>query len=114
MVKGIGKRETTGFFQSLQYADDALIFSSATRRNIISLTFILYSYELLTGLKIKFGKSTVTGIGILNKHRDQIAAILESKSSDFPLSYLALLLWTGKLTQNDWKPLVEKITKKLA
>ena len=76
----MARQETTGVFHSLQFADDALIFSGVGRQNIVSLKFILYSYELPIGLKINFEKSTVLGLGITDKHRDQVAAILGSKS----------------------------------
>lgn len=46
---------THGLFV-LQYADDAILFSSPLPHHVIALKFILCSVELLSGLKINFDK----------------------------------------------------------
>ena len=67
MVKGIGEQEVISHIHNLQFADNTLIFSGVLWENITSLKFILYSFELLSCLRINFEKSTVIGIGITKK-----------------------------------------------
>ena len=67
LIKGIGDNEVFSHILNLQFTDDTLIFSGIYRENITSLKFIVYSYELLSGLKINFKKSVVIGIGISKK-----------------------------------------------
>lgn len=114
LIKGIGNIDILNRFHNLQFADDTLIFSGAHRENITALKFILYSYELMTGLKINFEKSMVIGIGITDNHRNQIAKVLGSRTKDFPFNYLGLPLRSGRLKQQDWVQLIERIAKKLS
>ena len=67
MIKGIGENQDISHILNLQFADDTLSFSRIQRENITSLKFILYSYELLSGLKISFEKSTMIGIELFQK-----------------------------------------------
>ena len=109
LIKGTGPRDTIGLCQSLQFADDTLIFCTAHGAHVVSLKFILYSFELLTGLKINFEKSVVLGLGIQCDHRDRLAHILGCTSANFSLKYLGIQLHFRKLRSDEWMPLLEKI-----
>jgi hypothetical protein len=48
----------------LQYADDTLFIGEATVANLWTLKAILRSFELASGLKVNFTKSSVMGINV--------------------------------------------------
>ena len=47
----------------LQYADDTIFFGEATMQNVKTIKSILRSFELASGLKINFAKSSFGAIG---------------------------------------------------
>ena len=48
----------------LQYADDTLFFGKASMENVKAIKVILRSFELVSGLKINFSKSSFGTIGM--------------------------------------------------
>ncbi|XP_071727974.1 uncharacterized protein [Rutidosis leptorrhynchoides] len=66
--KGMFKGVEVGFDKvlvfHLQYADDTIFFEEWSRRNVSSLGNLLKCFELASGLKVNFQKSSVFGIGV--------------------------------------------------
>ncbi|XP_071727978.1 uncharacterized protein [Rutidosis leptorrhynchoides] len=66
--KGMFKGVEVGFDKvlvfHLQYADDTIFFEEWSRRNVNSLGNLLKCFELASGLKVNFQKSSVFGIGV--------------------------------------------------
>jgi hypothetical protein len=48
----------------IQYADDTLFLGEATVQNLWSLKTILRCFELASGLKVNFSKSSVLGVNV--------------------------------------------------
>jgi len=48
----------------LQYADDTLFFCKATTKSVFCLKSILTCFELASGLKVNFLKSSIGGVGV--------------------------------------------------
>ena len=57
----VGKKHTP--VNILQYADDTIFFGEATMQNVKTIKSILRSFELVSGLRINFGKSSFGAIG---------------------------------------------------
>lgn len=98
----------------LQFADDAIIFCKNEREEINSIMGILCTFQLISGLKINFSKSQLCGIGI---HEDIVlsyAEILGCKVVSLPFKYLGLPLGANPRRIGNWKPVIEKVEKKLA
>ena len=91
LIVGISPLQITGQMQRLQFADDTLLFCNADVVHVHNLKFILYSYELLTGLQIDFQKSYVLGIRLSNSQVSMFANILGSKKAEFPITYSGIL-----------------------
>jgi len=48
----------------LQYADDTLFFNKASIKSVYHIKVILNCFELASGLKVNFLKSTISGKGV--------------------------------------------------
>lgn len=79
MISGIGPLDTTGQFICLQFADDTLLLCNAVKDHIKSLKLILYSFELLTGLKINFNKTSIVGLGITKAQTESFSLLLDAR-----------------------------------
>lgn len=59
VLEGLGHEGFHNKVVSLQYVDETLLFCSSDDRSIMSLKLLLYGFELASGLKISFDKSSV-------------------------------------------------------
>lgn len=93
---GVGLQNISSLFQSLQFADNTLLFCSADILHVKILKFLLDSFELITGLKINFDKSQVIGLQLDNWQTGQVASIPRSKTTTLPMS-----IWDWHSTTRD-------------
>lgn len=98
----------------LQFADDTIIFCDAEWEEIIMIKRILRCFEVMSGLKINFHRSTVCGIGVEEMRVIEFATKLNCLSQRLPLTYLGLPLDANPRSRSTWQPMVEKFKKKLA
>ncbi|GKV35275.1 hypothetical protein SLEP1_g43574 [Rubroshorea leprosula] len=98
----------------LQYADDTLMFGTATDENVWAMKSILRTFKLISRLKINFNKSQLIGIGVKDEWLEKMAWILCCKKGSLPFKYLGIPIGgrSGKLSL--WKPVLEGVTKKLS
>ncbi|GKV32614.1 hypothetical protein SLEP1_g41208 [Rubroshorea leprosula] len=98
----------------LQYADDTLLFGTATEENVWAMKSILRTFELVLGLKINFNKSQLIGIGVKEEWLEKMAWILCCKKGVLPFKYLGVPIGgrSGKLSF--WKPVLEGVNRKLS
>jgi hypothetical protein len=74
----------------LQYADDTLCIGEASMENLWTLKAILRGFELASGLKVNFGKSSLIGVNVNNNFMEEGCSFLNCKRSVIPFSYLGL------------------------
>ena len=98
----------------LQYADDTILFFQNNIKSVRGIKSVLLLFQIISGLKINFGKSY-----IYNAQNDQLAlnesaGFLGCKIGKLPFPYLGA--WIGKTpSQSDfWTPLINRIKNKLA
>ncbi|GKV25593.1 hypothetical protein SLEP1_g35004 [Rubroshorea leprosula] len=98
----------------LQYADDTLLFGTATEGNVWTMKSILRTFELVSGLKINFNKSQLIGVGVKEEWLEKMAWILCCKKGFLPFKYLGIPIGgrSGKLSF--WKPVLEGVNRKLS
>ncbi|GKV49720.1 hypothetical protein SLEP1_g56454 [Rubroshorea leprosula] len=98
----------------LQYADDTLMFGTATDENVWVMKSILRAFELVSRLKINFNKSQLISIGVKEEWLEKMAWVLCCKKGSLPFKYLGIPIGgrSGKLSF--WKPVLEGVTKKLS
>nr|KYP75768.1 hypothetical protein KK1_019969 [Cajanus cajan] len=98
----------------LQYADDTIFIGEATMENVITVKCLMRSFELTSGLKVNFHKSSVGILGVNNSLTERYADLLNCKSLHFPFSYLGLPIGASARSSVTWKPVLQKIKDKLA
>ncbi len=101
-------------FHSLQFADDLLIFFDGTIESAAVLKVILDGFSASSGLKINFGKSSISPINLSAEQAASLGLLLNCPLKEFHLSYLGLPLSPRKLRKVDFAPLIEKLDCRLA
>jgi hypothetical protein len=64
LIEGLNFSKTGLVLSHLQFANDTLIFSSASLSSLQNVKRILLCFELISGLKVNFYKSSIIGVGI--------------------------------------------------
>ncbi|PKU79643.1 Putative ribonuclease H protein [Dendrobium catenatum] len=96
----------------LLYADDLLVFSKANIDEAACLKDILARFAASSGLTISPAKSSI--LFSKNCHLcEDICNLLNIQQTLRPIRYLGLPIFSKKLTQLDYQPLITKITKAL-
>jgi len=98
----------------LQYADDTIICIKDDVDMAKNLKLLLYLYELMSGLKINFGKSEVIMIYGDNMKHSLYAEIFNCQLGTFPIKYLGVPVSPSRLHVKDWTILENKNAKKLS
>ncbi|GKV33856.1 hypothetical protein SLEP1_g42305 [Rubroshorea leprosula] len=97
----------------LQFADDMIFFGEVTEENIKAIKCIMMVFELVSGLKINFGKSQLMGIGVGEEWRARMAFRLYCKEGGFPFKYLGIPIGGNHRRITMWQPMVESFKRKL-
>jgi exonuclease III len=74
----------------LQFADDTLILGVKSWMNVRTIRAVLLLLEDVSGLKVNFNKSMLTGVNISSSWLTEAAAVLNCKTGSFPFVYLGL------------------------
>jgi hypothetical protein len=99
---------------TLQYANDALLFSSHNLDAIRNLKCMLMLFECVSGIKINFHKSEFVPMNLGEDQIHEIAHILNCHVGNLPLQYLEVPLHFEKLRREDLQPVVDKMLKRAA
>ncbi|GKV46217.1 hypothetical protein SLEP1_g53216 [Rubroshorea leprosula] len=97
----------------LQFADDTIFFREASEDNIGVIKSIMITFELVSGLKINFGKSQLMGVGVEDNWRNKMAYRLCCKERELPFKYLGIPIGGNHKRVAMWQPMVESFKKKL-
>lgn len=98
----------------LQFADDTIIFCEAKLEVVMVVKRILRCFELVSGLKINFHKSSICGIGVPESELEEFASRLHCKYRKLPLMYLGLPLGANPRLKKTWQPILDKCKARLA
>lgn len=72
----------------LQFADDTIVFCNASLEELLNVKKLLVFFEVVSGLKINFQKSVVSGVGLSQDEMKSFADCLGCKHQSCPLKYL--------------------------
>nr|CAD1817042.1 unnamed protein product [Ananas comosus var. bracteatus] len=100
--------------QTLQFADDLLIFFDGSLRSAATIKLILDSFAAYSGLKINYSKSSLTPINLLVNQAAALANSFGCCVKSFPLNYLGLPLSPKRFCRSDYLPLIETVDNCLA
>lgn len=98
----------------LQYADDVVFFGKWSLTNLKNLLKILRCFQRMSGLKINVGKSRIFGIGVPEEEVRTWANSMGCGYGSLPFTYLGISVGTSMKRLEHWKPVVEKVKKRLA
>ncbi|GKV09195.1 hypothetical protein SLEP1_g20735 [Rubroshorea leprosula] len=108
----IGKR---GLVVSLlQFADDTVILGKADGENVFMVKTVLRWFELMLGLRINFGKSSVYGFNVSTRWMNGTACSLRCGVGKTPFLYLGLPVGCKVGSKKLWEPVVNKFRAKIA
>lgn len=74
----------------LQFADDTLLFFPAREEYLLNIKKTLIVFQLVSGLKVNFHKSSLVGIHVCQNKMGPWARRLLCKIEELPIRYLAL------------------------
>ncbi|KAH1203097.1 hypothetical protein GmHk_17G049420 [Glycine max] len=83
-------------------------------KDTITLKTILRCFELVTGLKVNFSKSSLVSINVDQRDCLSCARILNCNTMSFPFTYLGLPVGADTRKISTWQPVIDKLKKKLA
>lgn len=97
----------------LQFADDTLMFLDGGTSCFMGAKRVLECFQLLSGMKINFSKSTLHGYNLSDSCMNYGAGLLGCKVGSVYFKYLGAVVKKSPRSINFWKPLVDKIRLKL-
>lgn len=112
LIEGIKMRDHMDSITHLQFADDTIIFLKPGLDNIMNVKRILQCFQIVSGLKINFGKSSMYGWN--ETELGTWAGLFGCKIGEFPIHYLGASIGTNPRRKIFWKSLVDKFESKLA
>jgi len=97
----------------LQYADDTLCTGKATVQNLWIIRSALRGFEMASGLKINFYKSSLIGMIVREEFMSMACDFLNCSAECIPFKYLGLLVGANPRSMSTWEPLIETIGGRL-
>ena len=78
------------FVSHLQFADDTLLLGKKSWANVRALRAVLVLFESVSGLKVNFNKSMLSGVNISDSWLGATTTVLNCKVGRIPFMYLGL------------------------
>ena len=107
---GINKVEVS----LLQYVDDTIFLGEATMENVRAIKAILRAFELASGLKINFAKSSCGAFSVSEQWTYDASNYLNYRLMSVPFAYLGIPIGANPRRYQIWDPLITKCERKLA
>ena len=98
----------------LQFADDTLIVGEKSWLNVHSMRAILLIFEQVSGLKVNFHKSMLTGVNVTASWLHEAAIVLNCRVGVLPFVYLGLPIGGDPRRLDFWKPILNNIISRLS
>jgi hypothetical protein len=95
----------------LQYADDTLCIEEASISNLWSLKAILRGFEMVSGLKVNFWKSSLMDVNVSLDFLKVASVFLNCRVSTLPFKYLGLPVGASPRRATTWEPLLVSLRK---
>ncbi|KAK2387063.1 hypothetical protein QL285_060888 [Trifolium repens] len=97
----------------LQYADDTLCIGEASIQNLWTLKAVLRGFELCSGLKVNFWKSSLMGINVSQSFMRLASIFLNCRMGVMPFKYLGLPVGANPRRASTWEPMLNSLRKRL-
>ncbi|XP_019435175.1 PREDICTED: uncharacterized protein LOC109341686 [Lupinus angustifolius] len=99
---------------SLQFADDTVILCKPLPINFWTIKAILNCFELVSGLKVNFQKSSMMGFSVSSSILEAAAAFIHCKVGSSPFNYLGITVGANPRRIATWKGVIDSVGKRLA
>jgi len=93
----------------LQFVDDTLIIGEKSWLNVRIMRAALLLFEEVSGLKVNFHKSLLTGVNISDSWLLEASLVLHCRKGVLPFVYLGLPIGGDSRKLSFWKPVVDRI-----
>ncbi|GKU98851.1 hypothetical protein SLEP1_g11790 [Rubroshorea leprosula] len=113
LFNGVQEGSSNITISHLQFADDTILFGEANEQNIKAAKSIMRTFELASGLKINYNKSTSIGINVDTKEINHFACFLHCKPGKLPLLYLGMPVGASLRKKSTWSTQVANFERKL-
>lgn len=94
-------------------ADDTIIFGNYEIRQAMERKSRLCCFEMWSGLRINFNKISLIHLGEDNLTSQIISVIFSCRVDTLPIRYLGYPLRQGRLSKQDWDPLLDHLERRL-
>ncbi|KAL4590833.1 hypothetical protein LXL04_003776 [Taraxacum kok-saghyz] len=108
----VGKDEVP--LTHLFFVDDSIFFGKWSVENVLNLVRSLYCFQRTYGLRVNLEKSALFGIGVDANMTKNMALIIGCKTESLPTTFLGKLIGLNIGVARSWKPMIDKIRKKLS
>jgi len=98
----------------LQFADDTLIIGEKNWLNVRLMRAVLLLFEDVSGLKVNFHKSILTGVNISDSWLSEAALVMNCLKGTIPFTYLGLPIGGDPRKLSFWKPVLDRIVAHLS
>ena len=98
----------------LQFADDTLIIGEKSWLKVRAMRAVLLLFEEVSGLRVNFHKSLLTGVNISESWLTEAASVLNCRRGTIPFVYLGLPIGGDSRRLSLWKPVVDRIVDRLS
>ncbi|GKV33735.1 hypothetical protein SLEP1_g42199 [Rubroshorea leprosula] len=110
VVVGLGELEIS----HLQFVDDTIIFCEASSSNVQVVKGIFRSFELLSGLKVNFFKSSLSGLHVQSVNLNSMADMLNCLVGNILFKYLGIPVGANPKRLDTWSPVIDCLRRKLS
>ncbi|GKU89268.1 hypothetical protein SLEP1_g3431 [Rubroshorea leprosula] len=114
LLKGVEIGRGGTLLSLLQFADDTVFMGKADVDNLRVVKAILNWFQLISGLKINFGKSYLYGFNVSEGWVKGAADILRCGVGKMPFTYLGLPVGGNSGRRQFWNPVLDRFRQKLA
>lgn len=101
LIDGIFILDSLSDLSLLQFVDDTLIFIPTELEKLQNLKRVLCCFELISGLKINFSKSSMVGLQVSTGFLSPGAECMGCKTDSPPIKYLGLPLSSKRISVVD-------------
>jgi len=98
----------------LQFADDTLILGEKSWLNVRSMRAMLLLFENISGLKVNFHKSMLSGVNVNDSWLMEAALVLNCRRGAVPFVYLGLPIGGDSTKLSFWKPVIDRVVARLS
>jgi len=98
----------------LQFLDDTIIIGEKSWQNVRTMRAVLLLFADISGLKVNFNKSMLTGVNIYVSWLSEAALVMNCRRGTIPFMYLGLAIGGDSWKFAFWKLVVDRIVSRLS